>query len=449
MDEWTSPNLPKMPDEQATGLTEALTEAVRAASFGPFRFVRAKERYNYTQIRQLHAYALEGRVDLRPRELYSIEVHADVATLANLVNALEALLSPYIDAGSGKLGFHQTELTLDDFAKATIRAAAIASPEEAVAALQRWAGGAPWVNTWTFTVTGITLESPLHIGTGVSLRRLPEQPHEMRRFVPGVLVDELQRPGFLHLGAELRGATVLCSEEYQRPVFWLGNERPAGVEEIAFPGGWDGLFSLLRGLSVVCNTCVESQFQWSHSVPLQRAFAADSGEGWGGSGRPGGQRVAPAVPLAEPFLKQALSVSSNFRTAPKPVSDLIDRVYARWENSLRGHSARDQLIEMRIALETLFAGTGQHEARLRVAYHGAKYLGQSPEARRRLFDELKTIYSTASTLIHGGTPQRSLDLQHLARRAQHICRDAILKLVSNAGVPDWTDLMLNGPRRSV
>ena len=249
MDKCTDPNLPRMPDEQVTGLAEAVAGALRAASFGPFRFVRAKERYNHTQIRQLHAYALEGRVDLRPRDLYSIEVHADAATLADLVNALEAPLSPYIDAGSGKLGFHQTELTLDDLAKAAIRAAAIASPEEAVAALRLWAGGAPWVHTRTFTVTGITLESPLHIGTGVSLRRLPEQPHEMHQFVPGLLVDELQRPGFLLWGVDVLGATVLCTEEYHRPVFWPGNERPARVEELAFPGGWDGfVFAAARAV---------------------------------------------------------------------------------------------------------------------------------------------------------------------------------------------------------
>ena len=217
------------------------------------------------------------------------------------------------------------------------------------------------------------------------------------------------------------------------------------LRNLAFPGGIDGLFSLLRGLSVVCNTSVESQYQWSHSVALQRAFGDESGEGWGSSGRPGGQRVAPAVPLTESLLEEALSVSSNFQTAPEPVSELVERVYARWENSLRESRPQDQLIEMRIALETLFAGEGQHEARLRVAYHGAKYLGESPEARERLFKDLKTIYSTASTLIHGETPRRSLDLRQLAQRAQEICRDAIRKMVSDADVPDWTDLMLNGP----
>ena len=38
-----------------------------------------------------------------------------------------------------------------------------------------------------------------------------------------------------------------------------------------FPGGFEGLFSLMRGLSVVCNTCVEPQYQWRHSEPRKHA----------------------------------------------------------------------------------------------------------------------------------------------------------------------------------
>ena len=413
------PKFPQDSDDQATGLTALLAEALGSAKFGPFRFTRAKERYSHTQIRQMHTYALEGRIDLRAHKFYSIEVHADAERLANLVNALEAPLSPYIEEGSGQLGFRQTRLTLDDFATATIRAAAIASPEEAIAAIQRWVGGAAWVDSRTFTLTGIKVESPLHIATGVSLMRLPEHPRELRRHVPGLLVDELQRPGLPDSGADVRGATVLCSEEYYRPVFWRVNERPDGVEESAFPGGFDGLFSLLRALSLICNAYVESEVQWCTRVPLQCAFATDSGEGWGGSSRPGGRPVAQLVPLTEPLLAQALCVSEKLQSAPQRVSDLVDRVFVRWMNSLRGNSARDQLIEMRIALESLLAGKGQHETRLRVAYHGAKYLGASREARRSLFDDLTTIYSTASTLIHGGTPKRSLDLRHLALPCPH------------------------------
>ena len=437
------PQSPQMSDGQATDLTAVLAEALRTANFGPYRFIGGKDRYSHTQIRQLHTYISEGRVDLQPRELYSIKVRTDPSRLARLVNTLKAPLSPYFDEESGQVGFGQKKLTLDEFATATIRAAAIASPEQAIAAIQRWTAGEPWIETRTFTLTGITVQSRLDIATGVSLRRLPKQPHELRRHAPGLLVDEMERPGLLRSGAYLRGATVLCSEEYYRPVFWPAGQPPDRVEEIAFPGGIGGLFSLLRALSLVCNTYVESQYQWASGVPLLRAFVTDSGEGWGSSG-PVDPPLTPPVPLTEPLLEEAICVSKKLQNAPKRVSNLVDRVFPRWMNCLRGRRPYDQLIEMRIALESLFAGQGQHNATLRVAYHGARYLGENPEARRCLFDDLKAIYSTASTLIHGGTPKHQRDLRALVQRAQCICRDAMLKMVSDSEIPDWTDLMLNG-----
>ena len=204
------------------------------------------------------------------------------------------------------------------------------------------------------------------------------------------------------------------------------------------------LFSLLRALSLVCNTCVEAHYQWSSSVPLLRAFDVRGGEGWTSTEAVVGRPVTTQIPLTESLLDQALCLSAKLRNAPKTVSDLVNRVIPRWKNCLRGHGPHNQLIEMRIALESLFAGRGQHETTVRVAYHGARYLGESRETRRALFKDLTTIYSTASTLIHGGTPRSSLDLESLAERARCICRDAMLKMVSESEIPDWRELMLNG-----
>ena len=274
--------------------------------------------------------------------------------------------------------------------------------------------------------------------------RLPQHAHQLRQYAPSFLVDELQRPGLLSRGTDVRGATVLCWEEYECPVFWPAGQRPGTIEESAFPGGIGGVFSLLRALSLVCNTNVENQYQWNSSTPMLRAFETDSGEGMGGSPRQDGLSVAPQVSLTQSLLQDALRVSTMLQKAPSPVSELVDRVFTRWTKSMRGQSRFDQLIDMRIALESLFAGEGQNEATLRVAYHGARYLGENPEMRKNLFDDLKVIYSTASTLIHGGTPKRSRDIRQLAQRAQSICRDAMLKMLSESKIPDWTDLMLNG-----
>ena len=435
----------RISDDQAAVITAALVEALRASTFDPFRFIGGKERYNHTQIRQLHTYALEGRYNLKLYEFYLIKVQTEASRLAHLVNALETPISHYLDKVSRQLGFGQRELTLDEFAKATIRAAAIASPEEAVSAIQGWVAGEPWIRTHTFTLTGITVPSPLNIGVGVSLKQLPKHEHELRLHAPSMLVDELQRPGIIRSSADIRGATVLCWEDYQRPVFWAASQPPEHVEQSAFPGDIACVFSLLRALSLVCNANVENQYQWINCIPLLRAFGADSGEGYGGSPRQNYPSVTPQVTLTQPLLEHALRVSMMLQNAPDPVSEVVKRVFSRWTDSLCGLQPYDQLIDMRIALESLFAGQGRNEATLRVAYHGARYLGESPETRRCLFDDIKAIYSTASTLIHGGTPKPSRNIRQLVQRAQCICRDAMLKMLKESKIPDWTDLMLNGP----
>ena len=401
------------------------------------------EACSHTQVRQLHAHALAGRVNLRPQQIYSAEVRSDASLLARLASALEVPLAAYIDGGSGQIGFGRTKRKLGDFAKAAVRAAAIASPEEAVAAIERWASGGPWIETRTTILKGIAVESPMAVAAGVSVGPLPDRPPDPGGRAPGLAVDCLRGPP-PQSGADVRGAAVLRSEEYRRPVFWPAGQPPARIEESALPGGIGGLPALLRALSLVCNAHVEPQGQWCASAPLLRAFEPGNGEAVDEPPRPGHGPAAPPVPLTQPLLDEALRVAKRLQDAPKAVSELVDRVVSRWTESLCGRPAPDRLIDARIALESLFAGQGAGGAGLRVAYHGARYLGGSPEERRRLFDDLNAIHATASTLVRGGAPKPSRDLRKLAHRAQTICRDAVLKLADDSEIPDWTDLMLNG-----
>ena len=437
-----SPQSPQITENQAANLVAVLTEALRASEFGPFRFIRSNERFNHAQVQQLHAETLKGFVDLRPNQFYSLEVHTNSSEFENLMSSLEISLASYMDEERRQIGFMQTTLPFEKFVTATIRAAAIASPEAAVAAIQQWVSGAPWVTTHTFTLTGIKVQSPLEIGSRVSLKQLPEQLNQLRLNAPSFLVDELQRPGLYSSISDLRNATVLCWEEDQRPVFWPANRPPDRVEESAFPNGVGGVFSLLRALSLVCNVYVKDQLQWNNSSPMLRAFDTRSGEGVGGSSRSDSLLVAPQVTLTPTLLEQAMCVSTKLQNAPGPVSEAVNRTFRRWAKSVRGRQPSDQLIDMRIALESLFAGEGRNEATLRVAYHGARYLGESFEERKRLFDDIKKIYSTASTLIHGGRPNRSQDISQLVECAHVICRDAMLKMLDESEIPNWTDLML-------
>ena len=85
----------------------------------------------------------------------------------------------------------------------------------------------------------------------------------------------------------------------------------------------------------------------------------------------------------------------------------LDLPVARWRKSKWARTTGEQLIEIRIALESVLLGddTGTGEKRHRLATRGAWLTGKTFEERRSHFETLKRVYDYASSVIHGGTPK--------------------------------------------
>ena len=126
--------------------------------------------------------------------------------------------------------------------------------------------------------------------------------------------------------------------------------------------------------------------------------------------------------------------------------EALDLSIARWRKSKRSRSTNEQLIELRIALESVLLnedkGTG--EKRHRLATRGAWLLGETFAQRKSHFDTLRNVYDCASSVIHGGTPKvkPGRDLGQDIAEAQDLCLDAILRIVATRRMPDWSDLIL-------
>lgn len=76
-----------------------------------------------------------------------------------------------------------------------------------------------------------------------------------------------------------------------------------------------------------------------------------------------------AVELTSPFGSRLRLVHKLQAVAE---SIRVERILARWMNiHRREHDVDEQLIEIRIALESLYAAGGRHETSLRIPYHGA------------------------------------------------------------------------------
>ena len=126
---------------------------------------------------------------------------------------------------------------------------------------------------------------------------------------------------------------------------------------------------------------------------------------------------------------------------------MLDLGIARWRRSKRATTKEEQLVELRIAMESVLLADDKGavgEKSHRLAIRGAWLLGETFEQRKTYFRSLRAAYSFASNVMHAG----SLKKQHEEARArvldeaQDICRAAILRIAKAKAMPDWTDIIL-------
>ena len=124
----------------------------------------------------------------------------------------------------------------------------------------------------------------------------------------------------------------------------------------------------------------------------------------------------------------------------------LDLGIARWRRSKRATTKEDQLVELRIAMESILLAddNGAGEKRHRLAIRGAWLLGETLEERKKYFRSLQKAYDFASNVIHAGSLKKK-DKEardRVLHEAQDICRDAILRIAEAKAMPNWTDIIL-------
>ena len=125
----------------------------------------------------------------------------------------------------------------------------------------------------------------------------------------------------------------------------------------------------------------------------------------------------------------------------------LDLPIAKWRRSKRATSKEDQLIELRIALESLLLSDDKGvvgEKSHRLTIRGAWLMGETLEQRKTYFRSLRKAYNYASRVLHAGIPKKR-DEEARAKtlnEAQDICRDTIMRIAEAKAMPDWTDIIL-------
>ena len=363
-----------------------------------------------------------------------------------LVETLRAMLEPEIDPVTAQVAFVTTlpvawtwpQPDVRRLARQVIRCAAVATSPRTAELLESRIRGERLFCTRVTVLKGVCQqEECLTLRDGIRFERLSKSAEDLVTVVPEMLAHKLVHDP---LDITLPGATVLSVDV--SPKLRISRPGPSSgpiLDENLF---LDPL--LIRALSLACDGAVDpihSWFSFDRNLSLLTgcvdSFATDEQPLHSRPAQPSSNPVT----LTQQHVDCARRLYANLRGQSQNAELLI--AIERWRSS-DTRFAVNRAIDVRIALEALFASRGSHaELGYRIALRGAWYLGEDTDARIGYFKTLKSAYDVCSRAVHSGSLDRRAT--EVLDSARAVCREALIKRINEDRRPDdayWTALVL-------
>jgi hypothetical protein len=376
----------------------------------------------------------ENVVTVSPRADYlytlSISLRRAMSEYVGPSDEFASSLPAVVGAGTGTQ-------TLAAFLDRVMVSAALFGVARTVHSLFRWIDGEPASYMDVFGIKGLSLdnENTVEWCDGVRFVKIPSRDDELDGLIPDHLRHEFRPSGY----DRTRPDVLLCCDATARPVFDHpanipgGKSRPAILTSSALPanGSWA---DLLDALSLACDSCVYDTRWWRQvNDGVTRVLFLH-----GSSSRPMGIRgdMGYSAEFTPAHLQRALALVSHIKRCDRAMRTCIHR----WKMSFV-RLPIERLIDLRIALEALYAQGALGETKLRVSVRGAWHLGTDAEERRTILDKLSTFYDDASRVVHGSEPRNAPRNSTDCDEVRSYCRRGILKVLAE-GAPDWKSLIV-------
>ena len=307
-----------------------------------------------------------------------------------------------------------------------------------------------------FLITGVSIPAPIEVFDGMTLIPLPDSESELPPHLPFIRNE----PDSFHSISlnDLLGKTVVRVAFEVSPIF----HRPA--ESYTFESGPDQHFSVkLKGqempnpnLNALCQALafagrcsVESIMTWDSLLDYE-IFDLSSIWGIGASGfsstmpRSG---LHHSVQLSPPQIDGITTLYRGLTEVPTETWNRLRIPIDRWAKSMAADNPIDQIIDLGIALESLYVPDSQGEVNLRFALHAAWHLGKNKTERQELREEFRQIYAARSDVVHtgrlrGNRAKSSFDVSGFVSRTQGLCWQGITSVIEAGDIPDWNDLVM-------
>ena len=368
-----------------------------------------------------------------------------------LVATLGSMLARFINADDGdelvrtNIGLIAAGVggptPLASLAESVLTSAVLIGSDRTVARLRAWANGEPVTYTKFIVLSGLRIEGDqqrFHVEEGFTIHSLPTNQADLLALdAPEMWVGSPMSlipspPG----GPYIYGAPAMIVEMTLGPVFSKSKEMSL-ENRTAASGPLGQLDSLgvhappFAGLSLACNSLVSPSCAWNRFPQEVQSFAP-----WARLTANHTVLYHGDLSLTPPSSKLtceslARSIDIAQRVVDHGLGNKSRTALARWAKSMQGQFA-DQFIDLRIALEALYAPDGgAGEISYRLQTRCARHMAKSFNDRLAIAREVKDFYNTASRFAHGSRADTPPEIKHQRQleRAQKICRDALIKII--------------------
>lgn len=321
---------------------------------------------------------------------------------------LSSVLSEYIHDGRiqvatiGISGGLSNRIELDNLIKKLLELAIIYEPDRA-AQMFIAATEDDQCRFQEYTLLGgVNFDSSLQLYDGVMIISLPNQREQLPTNLPYTFLDSQLEDRFI-------GGTVLVEDWTVKPRFMnpqefltetsLDGDFPFVTEMCSSLSPTFNSHEFCNALSLIAKTTVFASVQWKYLSEDEIANCMGMGGGMSYRDEP---TLRSRTDITTDQLTEAMNLYETLmHLAPQDRTRIavpIDRLIASWGS--KGYV--DQIIDLAIALESLYLPDGEAELAHRLRIRGARYLESDFERRRQLANHLKVFYGVRSRAIHTG-----------------------------------------------
>ena len=414
-------------------MTELFASAVEHCRFGLIAGGRVASFVDATTLRARY------EAGFRPVHVIN-EIEYTHPAMVQLLDAMRDLLANYLDdnghIGLGLIspGQGYSSTPLDSFAKHLLRSGATLGPEWVVDKLYRWIDGEVF-SYWRLFLLNAHPAKPkpaiLPVQDGLKLSVMPGSTDELHRMFPAMATIFFMSYKF-YLGK------ILLSVEYQSSIPGIYKPEPDSApwpEEHQVAIRDFDVDRFCEALSLAHDQCVRwTACWWDYGDDLREICQPTNMSHCGTPARSGAY-----IELSADKLSEAATIYKQRESAG---THRLDTAIHRWceaRDDSVPHS--DRLIDLRIALEALYAGG--EELRFRQSIHGALHLGTDFEQRKRYRKLLHKVYGDASKVVHASrnSEPSAADVETF-KESRDLCRQGILKCLAEGGKIDFDRLVL-------